>query len=111
LRYDHIDMLGDQLVDEPGQAVDFALRCAALEDDRLAVDVAALAKVAHHPGTQNPGVGRPNADQPDAMDFARLGESAGLQQRYYGGGDSEPLEESHDHLGVGLGGAEWYCRP
>ena len=87
-------MPGDQLVDEPGEAVELALRGAALEDDGLTVDIAALGKVAHHPGAEYPGVGRADADQPDAIDFARLGERAGWQHCDCGSGD-DASEESH----------------
>jgi hypothetical protein len=82
-------MLGDQIVDEPRKSVELAMRGAALENNRLAVDIAALSKVAHHPGSQNPGIGRVYADQPDAVDFAGLGESAGLKQRHCRGSEND----------------------
>jgi hypothetical protein len=78
-RDDDINMTCNQLVDESGKAIELAFRSPALEGDRSAVDIAALGKVAHHLGAQNPGVGRADADQPDTVDYARLGECAGLQ--------------------------------
>jgi hypothetical protein len=88
-------MLGNQLVDKPRKAVELTLRSPPLEDDGLAVDIAALGKVAHHPRAQRPGVGCADADQPDTVDFARLGERAGVQQRHCGGHENDPSEESH----------------
>jgi hypothetical protein len=67
---DDINMAGNQLVDESGKAIELALGSPALEDDRSAIDVAVPGKVVHHPGAQNPDVGRADADQPDTIDFA-----------------------------------------
>src|SRR5271166_1316904 len=86
-------MLGDQLLNELRKAVELALRRAALESDRLAVDIAALGKVPHHPGAENPGIRRADADEPDAVDLARLGECAGLQERERGGGEHDASED------------------
>jgi len=87
LRDDQIDAGGDQLVDEGGQAVGLALGGAAFKDDVAVHRIAALGEVLDHSGTQNPGVGRAYRDQPNPVDFTRLGEGARLQQCDSGGGE------------------------
>ena len=103
LRDDHVDAAGHQLVDQPWQAVGSALGGAAFEDDVAVHRIAALGKVEDHSGTQNPIVGRAYRDQPDAIDFAGLGECAHLQQPHSGGCEDGTSEnyQSEDHLEFG----------
>jgi len=46
-----------------------------------------------HSGTQNPGVGRAYRDQPNPVDFARLGEGADLKQCDRSGGEYRGSED------------------
>jgi hypothetical protein len=70
LRDDDIDVFGDEFADEPGEAIEFALRRATLENDVTVGDIAAPGKVAHHSGAQYPSVGRADGDQSDTVDLA-----------------------------------------
>jgi hypothetical protein len=81
-------MFGDQVVDEPGNKIEFPLRRAVLEDDITVDDVAALGKVSH-----DSGVGSACRDEPDAIDSARLGERAGLQEGKRRGGNNNASED------------------
>src|SRR6266436_6677663 len=88
-------MAGDQLVDEAGQPVGLALRGASFQDEILADEITALREIPLNSGTQNPGVGRADPYQPDAIDLARLRERATLQRQQRGGEDNDRSEESH----------------
>ena len=67
---DHVDMAGDEFVDEPGQTVNLALPSATLEQDVLVGDVTALGKGVSHRRAQEADIGGPGANQPDTVDFA-----------------------------------------
>src|SRR6516164_1985665 len=94
-------MLGDQVVDESGKEVEFALGRSALEDDIAVDNVAALGKVAN-----DPGIGRPSRDQPDAIDFARLSNCAGWEQCPRAGGENSAPQHVQRITSAQLGGSK-----
>ena len=76
---DDIDMAGNQLVNQARQAAYLALSGPVLENNVLALDIAALRKTPCDPLTQDQDAWCADRDQPDTVDFARLGERARMQ--------------------------------
>jgi len=80
---------------KPGSRSGFALRGAAFQDEILADEITALRENPAQLRDPNPGVGRADPYQPDAIDLARLRERATLQRQQRGGEDNDRSEESH----------------